>query len=184
MKKLAIATAITAAIFLALAAFPTWAAERAREPKERPSEADAAKVTVQQAIDLQTALRNLDGHLVIIKQNGQDGTVMVPWEFGDGRLRLRIANDLAIIDTAVKAANEAGKAVFQEVSKKFNVQELKAGTPERAEYDKLIAEISSAPAAGTQDLAKIKASELKLGKNEIAITVLEALGPILVDDEK
>ena len=189
MKKLVVATIITAAVFLALAALPSWASEK---PKEPPSAADAGKVTVQQAINLQTALRNLDGHLVITKQNGQEGTVMVPWEFSNGRVRKRIADDLSIVDAAVKVAETARQAIFKEVVATFKVapdpksgvQELKAGTPEHVEYDKQVEELMSAPAAGTQDLAKIKVSELKLDKNEIGGTVIEALGPILVDDEK
>jgi hypothetical protein len=192
MKKLTIATIVTAVVFLVLAAFPSWAAEGPREVKEKPPADNSGRVTIQQAINLQTALRNLDGHLVIVKLNGQDGTVMVPWMFDNGRLRKRIADDLSIIDGAVKVAEEARKAIFREVAAKFKVepdaksgaQELKAGTPERVEYDKQVEELMSAPAAGTQDLAKIKVSELKLDKNEIAVTALEALGPILMDDEK
>jgi hypothetical protein len=166
MKRLALVAAV-----LTAAASPV----RSGEP---------GKITVRDAVALSTALHNLDGRLVVIKQNGVDATVMIPWTFDSGRLRLRIASDLSIADAVVKTANDAQSAIFKEVTKKYGVLELKAGTPERADYDAQIEQLMSAPAAGTQDLARIKASELKLDVNEIAISVLSALHPILDDDVK
>lgn len=161
MKRLALIAAV-----LTAAASPVRSGEQ-------------AKMTVADVLALSTALRNLDGHMIVVKQNGTDGTVMVPWEFGNGRLRLRIANDLSIVDAAVKIANDAQAAIFKEVTKKFNVTALTPGTPERTEYDAQIAELMKQPAAGEHDLAKIKASDLNLDKNEIPVSVLSALKPIL-----
>lgn len=148
-----------------------------------PTIATAAdKITIAQAIPLATALRNLDGHMVIIKQNGSDNTVMTPWDFGSGSLRLRIANDITIIDAALKIAEEGRQAIIREIAKKSGLPDVKPGTPEFDDIQKQTEELMSSPAAGTQDLSRIKASELKLEKNEIPVTALAALGPILDND--
>lgn len=174
MKKIIVAT-ITAALFLIAAAVPSWAGD---------------KLTVAQAIPLGTALRNLDGHLIVIKQNGSDGVVMVPWEFGSGVLRLRIANDISIIDASLKLAEDARLNIVKEQLKKLETRtgekatDLKQGTPEFDEFQKQYNEMVAQPAAGTQDLSRIKASELRLDKNEIPVTVLTALAPILEQDVK
>jgi uncharacterized protein YdbL (DUF1318 family) len=145
-------------------------------------------ITVDQAVQLATALRNFDGHLVVIKQNGAENTVMIPWEFGDGRLRLRVSNNLAILDAAIKSINAAQIAIFKEATQKASERtgktevDLPVGTPERIDYDRQNDELLKQPAPGTQDLSRIKASELKLDKNEIPVTVLTALKPILEDD--
>ncbi len=148
----------------------------------------ADKITVLQATQLSTALRNLDGHMVVVKQNGADATLMIPWDFGSGVLRLRIANDIAIVDDVLKRAEEARLGIVRELLKKFEARtgekatDLKAGTPEFDEFQKQYLEMIAQPAGGSQDLARIKASELKLDRNEIPVTVLSALRPILDDD--
>lgn len=150
-----------------------------------------AKITVLQAQQLSTALRNLDGHMVVIKQNGQDATIMQPWEFGSGALRMRIANDLSIIDASLALAETARQGIVKEQIKKAtertgekDLKDLKADWPEATEFQRQYNDLMAAPAAGTQDLSRIKASELRLDKNEIPITVLTALGPILDQDVK
>jgi hypothetical protein len=148
------------------------------------------KITVLQATQLSTALRNLDGHMIVVKQNGTDAVVMVPWEFGSGVLRLRIANDISIIDASLKLAEDARLGIVKEQLKKLETRtgekatDLKQGTPEFDEFQKQYNEMVGQPAAGTQDLARIKASELRLDKNEIPVTVLTALAPILEQDVK
>jgi hypothetical protein len=144
--------------------------------------AAADKLTVLQANQLSVALRSLDGHIIVIKQNGQDATVMIPWEFNSAAVRLRIANDLAIVDAAVKVSDDVRNTIFKEVTKKAGVTELRPGTPERDDYDRQAADLMAQPAAGTQDLARIKASELKLDRNEIPVSILSALKPIFDDD--
>ncbi len=145
----------------------------------------AEKITIGQAFPLATALRNLDGHMVIVKQNGVDNTIMVPWDFGSGAFRLRIANNLSILDAVQKAVDDSRVAIIKEIIKKSanpSATEVKPGTPEFDELQRQYAEMMTQPAPGTQDLARIKASELKLDRNEIPVTVLTALKPILEDD--
>jgi hypothetical protein len=145
---------------------------------------DAKKITVGEVIALSQALRNLDGHLIVIKRNGQDETVMVPWEFGSGSLRMKIAGDIAIADRIVNAAEQSRVGMMKEAMHKAGVAELKPGAPETDAFLKQYQETMEQPAAGAKDLQRIKASELKLDKNEIAVTVLAALKPILDADEK
>jgi hypothetical protein len=143
------------------------------------------KITVGQAFPLATALRNLDGHMVVVKQNGVDNTIMVPWDFGSGAFRLRIANNLAILDAVQKAVDDSRIAVVKEIIKKSanpTATEVKPGTPEFDELQRQYGEMMNQPANGTQDLSRIKASELKLDRNEIPVTVISALKPILEDD--
>ena len=140
-----------------------------------------AKITVRQAISLAQALRNLDGHMTVIKQNGADQTIMIPWEFGSGSLRLRIANDLSIAAAVEASFETARKAVIKEIG---GAATPNPGTPEYEALLKQMNDVLDQPAGGAQDLARIKASELKLDKNEIPITVLTALEPILDNDVK
>jgi hypothetical protein len=166
MKKLAILAGLAAAFTTA----PAFASD---------------KITLAQAMPLSTALQNLDGHMIVIKQNGQDAAIMTPWEFGSGSLRLRIANDLTIVNAALKTAEETRQAVIKELLKKASdrtgsaVTEIKPDMPESADYQKQYLDLMAQPASGTQDLGRIKASELRLDKNEIPVTVLSALKPIM-----
>jgi hypothetical protein len=148
------------------------------------------KITLAQAQQLSQALRNLDGHLVVIKQNGQDATIMTPWEFGSGSFRLRIANNLTILDAALKTADDTRIAIVKETLKHISdrtgtaATEIKPDVPENAEFQRQYADLMAQPANGTQDLGRIKVSELHLDKNEIPVTVLSALTPILDQDVK
>lgn len=148
------------------------------------------KITAQETQQLATALRNLDGHMIVVKQNGSDGTLMIPWEFGSASLRLRIASDLAIVDHSLKLIDDSRQAIVKELLRKReqrtgekDVANIKGTDPEYAEFEKQFAELMASPAPGTQDLSRIKASELRLDKNEIPVTVLAALKPILDVDQ-
>ena len=46
--------------------------------------------------------------------NGADNVIMQPWEFGSGVLRLRIANDIAIVDHSLKLIEEARQGMVKE----------------------------------------------------------------------
>lgn len=146
--------------------------------------ADTAAISVRDALTLASGLRNLDGRLQIIKQpGGGEGTVMVPWEFGSGSFRLRIANDLAIVAAVEKSSEEVRQAIVRELLKRTPGETgLKVGTPEYDEFQKQFNQVLDSPAPGARDLSRIKASELKLDKNEIPVTVLQALKPILDQD--
>jgi hypothetical protein len=146
---------------------------------------EAKKVTLGDALTLAPALRNLDGHATVIKQNGQDATVVIPWEFGSGSLRLRISIDLNITKEAERIVEDSRAAIVKEILKdKPAGSSIAAGTPELDEFQRQIKEVLAQPLPGGQDLARIKASELKLDRNEIPVTVLSALAPVLDMDVK
>jgi hypothetical protein len=173
LAPLALLAAAVAAISppIARAEPPATLPAAAREASQRPA------LTVRDALSLAAALRNLDGRAVVIRQNGQDGTVMVPWEFGSGSLRIRIANDLAALAPVERAAEASRQAIAQEV-----FRDTPADKPDPArveEFQRQYSQVLDTPAAGLGDLARISVSELKLDKNEIAVTVLQALKPIL-----
>lgn len=153
---------------------PALAADPAPPAKLAP-----APLTIAQAIPLVSALRNLDGHLVVIKQNGADNIVMIPWDFGSGSLRLRIANNITILTSIEKTAEDTRQAIIKEILKKSGGTEIKPGTPERDDFDRQFAEMMALPAPGGRDVARIKASELRLDKNDIPVTAISAMAPIL-----
>lgn len=144
--------------------------------------ADAPKLRARDAMALAQALRELDGRKQVIKVNGQDTIVVTPWEFGSGSLRLRIANDLAILSAVEQQMTAIRQTIFREVTKGTDGAEIKPGSPGEAAFMKQFEDALNQPAAGTQDLARIKASELKLDRNEIMPSVLEGLRPILDQD--
>jgi len=138
------------------------------------------KLTVAQALSLLAALQNLDGHQTVVKNNGQDTILMQPWDFGSGLLRLKISNDISIVAAVQKAQDDARQAIIKEILKdKPPGAKIEVGTPEMAEFTQQYGEVLDGPAKGSDDLSRIKASELKLDKNEIPVTVLSALQPIL-----
>jgi hypothetical protein len=149
------------------------------------------KITVAQALSLLSGLRTLDGHQVIVKQNGADAVVVQPWDFGSGLLRLKIANDISILAAVEKSAEDARVSIIKEIVKGLPPDKdgkppvgIVPGTPEFDDFQRQYTEVLNGPAAGTQDLARIKASELKLDKNELSVTALSALSPILDQDVK
>jgi hypothetical protein len=147
------------------------------------------KITIAQAAAMATALRNMDGHIIVVKQGGIDNMVMIPWDFGSASLRLRIASDIAILDGVARSVETSRQAIIKELLAKANERtpdkpatEIKPSTPEYDEFQRQYADLNASPAPGTQDLARIKASELHMDRNDIPVTVLSALGPILDDD--
>lgn len=140
---------------------------------------EAPPITVAQTLSLLAALRNLDGHQVVVKNNGQDVVLMQPWDFGSGLLRLKIANDITIAASVEKGLDDARQSMIKEILKdKPGATSLVPDTPEMSKFAQQYSEALGATAA-KQDYSRIKASELKLDKNEIPVTALSALQPIL-----
>jgi hypothetical protein len=147
------------------------------------------KLTVAQALSLLSALRNLDGHLSVVKQGGQDVTIMVPWEFGSGALRARIAGDISLLNPIEKSADDSRRGILKEIIAKMpdekdgsRPQSVLPGTAEFTEFQRQYNEVLNGDSPISDMLARIKASELKLDKNEIPVTALSALEPILDND--
>lgn len=141
------------------------------------------KIPVRDALSLAIALRNLDGRMVVVDgKDGQKGTIMQPWEFKSGIVRLRVAENLTILAQVERAAEDARMGIFKQVSQKFGVTEFPPGTAANEAFQQLYEEVLKAPAAGTENLHRIKAGDLKLDVNEIGVTVLSAMAPILDRD--
>lgn len=134
------------------------------------------------ALNMLAALRNLDGHTIVIKQNGQDTTIVQPWDFGSGSLRLKIARNVSALTAVEKSVEDTRQAIVKEIMKSMpaGTANIQQNTPEWETLQKQFADVLAQPAA--VDLVRIRASDLKLDKNEIPITTLVALTPILDDD--
>lgn len=152
-------------------------------------EAARPKITVADALSLLAALRNLDGRAVVAKRDGVDTTVVVPWDFASGSLRMRIARAITALAAVERDTEEARKAVLTEIMAKMPPDKegrrptmIPGGTPEFDDFQRQIEGILRAPAAGADALPRIKVGELKLDRNEIPVTALSALSPILDDD--
>lgn len=143
--------------------------------------AEPTKLRTRDAMALAQALRQLDGRQQVVKVNGQDTIVVTPWEFGSGSLRLRIANNLAILSAVELRMQTVRADIFRDVTKGTGGP-IAPGSPTEAAFMKQFEEALNMPAPGTQDLARINAGELKLDRNEIAPSVLEGLRPILDQD--
>ena len=147
------------------------------------------KLTVAQALSLLAALRNLDGHMSVVKQNGQDVTIMVPWEFGSGILRARVAGDISILVPIEKTTEETRQGIIREIVATMppgkdgkQLLGVVPGTPQFDDFQRQYQSALDAEAPINGVLARIKMSDLKLDKNEIPVTALSALTPILDDD--
>lgn len=141
----------------------------------------APSLSVRDAVSLVTALGNLDGHMIVTKQNGQEQAIIVPWEFESGSLRLRIATDLTALKPVVAGADQTRQGIIKELLQKTHGTEIRPGTVEYSEFEREYGQALDMPTGVA--LQRIKASELKLDKNEIPVTVLSALAPILDVDK-
>lgn len=155
----------------------------------RAEAADAQSLTVGDALSLLQALRNLDGHAVPTKQNGAETVVIVPWEFGSGTLRAKIATDIWVLSQVERAVDDARRAIVAEILAKMPADKdgnrpvsIPPGTSEFADFQRQLEAATRAPAALSTPLARIKVGELKLDRNEIPVTALAAMAPILDDD--
>lgn len=161
-----------------------FAATAAAAPIARAD--DQAKITVRQALMLAPAIRSLDGRPTVAKQGGKDdAVVLTPWEFQSGIVRLILGSDLAIVEAVERTAETVRQGIIREVIKGMpeGTAKIDVGTKEYDVFQRQYDQALDQPAAGTQDLVKIKASDLKLDKNEISISVLAALRPILDVDK-
>lgn len=173
------------ALILAFAAAAVFAAPAsAQAPKaKRPAAAETAKpvLTIGQALGILSAARSLDGRMVMVKQNGQDAAIMQPWDFGSGSLRVRILKTIAALEPNVKIEEDARRKIVTEILAGMppGTTEIKSGTPEYTKFLEQREQMLKEPAVGGDQVYTIKASELRLDRNEIPISVLAGLEPIL-----
>lgn len=148
----------------------------------------APPLTNAKALNLLVSLRGLEGRIVIIKQNGVDTQVQQPWDFGSAVLRLRIKRNIQALEPVEKAIKETRETMVSEALAQMAEKNghkptaIEPGTPEFAAFLKQLEELLERPVDGVVDLSRIRASELKLDRNEIGASVLTGLDPILDDD--
>ena len=148
------------------------------------------KLTNLQALTLLAGLRSLDGHQVAVKgTNGQEIAITVPWEFSSGSLRATIAGDIYLLTGVEKSTDDARQAIVREILAKMPEDKaghkqtiIPPGSAEYEEFQKQYAELLNHDSPISEQLARIKVSKLKLDKNEIPVTSLSALSPILDQD--
>jgi len=171
VKKLFAATAI-----LALLAAPALAAEAPKPP-----------LTTGQALNILAGMRAIDTHTIVVKQ-GADQAIIPnqPWEYGDGKFRLRISRNISALKTLADAHEEARQRIVAEIMQTMpapapgKTKEIAPNTPEFEKFSQQYKDLIAAPAQ--VDLFRIKASELKLDKNEIPAESIALLAPIFDDD--
>lgn len=147
-----------------------------------PVSAADKPMTIGDVLALGPHLRSLDGRLVVVKQkDGVDGLVLTPWDFASGTLRLRIGRNLTAVMAVEREVEDTRQAILKEIQSGMPAgQEIVSGTPEWDRFQKQMTELTQQPS--TVKLDRLKASELKLDKNEIPGTALSGLAPILDDD--
>lgn len=140
-----------------------------------------------QALSLLSALRVLDGRSVVVKQATGETVVPTPWDFGSGVLRLRIARNITALAAVEQLMETTRVEILKEILRKMPpTKEGQAqtsvfqGTPEWDNLQRQYGEALNLPAS--VDLSRIRASELRLDRNDIPGTALSALAPILDDD--
>lgn len=149
-----------------------------------PALAESKKppLTNSEALSLLQALRALDGRQVVVKQGATESIVMQPWDFASGTLRLRIARNITALAVIERTVDETRINILKElIAKKLgNADGITPGSPGYDEFQKQFLAVLNEGAAA--DLSRIRASELRLDKNDIPVTALSALAPILDDD--
>lgn len=153
------------------------------------NDAPVKPLTNADAISLISALRALDGHQQVVKLNGQDAVVIVPWEFKSAALRIKLSRDLDKLAPIEHSVNEGQNGIVRELLKTIpdNKDGIKPSSinqsmPQWVDYEKQYNEMLNAPALIDGDLFHFKASELKLDVNEIPGSTLAGLHPIMDDD--
>jgi hypothetical protein len=142
-------------------------------------------MTVGDALQALGALRTLDGHQVVVKQNGQDVVVVQPWQFKSGALRLAIADDIAILTRLETSTDAARQNIVKEILKDMPPKAdgappvVAPGSKEMENFVKQYNDLLAVPFAKAVTLTPIDAKALNLDVNEIPVTTLSALSPIL-----
>jgi hypothetical protein len=138
------------------------------------------KLSLRDAQALAVAIRSLDGYPRLLKDsNNNVTTVTMPYEFASGTVRAKLGNDLAILKLSEASIELTRQQIAKEVMARHHVEKIENGS---AAFEDFLAQMTKAldqEAPGTGDLAHINIAELRLDKNEIPISTIAALRPIL-----
>lgn len=143
----------------------------------------APPLTNQQALTLLVALRSLDGHTVVVQGN----PILIPWEFKNGKLRNDIRRNQMMLEPIEAAVQKSQSDIIREVLDKMvdkdgkKATKIEVGTPQHAEVQRQIEALLLSPVGSNVTLFRIKISDLKLDDNDIPVSVIRGLEPILDD---
>ncbi|CAN7375491.1 hypothetical protein LJR220_003347 [Bradyrhizobium sp. LjRoot220] len=148
------------------------------------------KATVLDCLTILNGLEEIDGKRTMIVNQGKanEQVVELPFEFGNGRLRQDLARNIGILGIVRRDQQAAAQKVLMEISKgkgEIRPPEQSASAEDKAEYlrqtleyDRQMRELTARPCP-VDGLTRIKASELKLDRNEIRAGALSAVDRIL-----
>jgi len=124
---------------------------------------------------LAAAFQYLDGRQEAAKDaDGRSVVVVKPYDLPVG-VRYAIGRNLRHLKPALEAIQDTRTAIIKKHSGNTGV--IKAGTPEHAAADQEIAELLRGE--DEVEVHRIKVTDLNIGTNQIAGSVIEALLPIL-----
>lgn len=163
-------------LFTAFAGTAATGAEVQAKP-DIPAALNPAGTTVFDCLTILHGLNEIDGRRQVIVSQGkpEEKVLDLPYEFGNGRLRGDIAHNIAVLGAVQRTYGDAQQKIQLDIAK--GASKIDPGTPEAVEYDRQMRQLTSAPCAIDQ-LVRIKASELKLDKNEIRAGALAEIDKI------
>jgi hypothetical protein len=169
MKKLAIATVITAAVFLALAAFPSWAADP-------PPAADASKLTIADCMGILVGLNQLDagGRRVIADGKPNESIETLHFKL-PGKVRDAMSHDLYVLGQVQQEVNQANRRTQLEIMGD-SPDPIKPGSKQNMVFDARMTEYTGRPC--TAELDRIHDADLDLEHNDIPASTLSLLTKI------
>jgi hypothetical protein len=133
----------------------------------------ATKLTVGQAWQIINALHALDGHQEIIHDGDRQSVVTVPYKFGPG-FRWALATDWTALQPIAEAYQKAARAEAGELSPGGAIKD---GSPEAKKFAEADAMLQAKEQ--TVSIVRLKLNEFALDKNDIPISALSALSPII-----
>ena len=138
--------------------------------------AEPIKLKVSDLLALQQGLAAFDGQQKVVPQGDAPAkVVLVPYEL-PGKTRWAIAQDLAAIAPALKAADEARNALLKQIGGEagtISSSDTVRISKFTAAYNEVLNQVV------TVELTKIPSADLKLDANPLPPTVLASLTPII-----
>lgn len=163
----------------ATAALATSAPAQQAPVKQDPDAAiNPDKTTVFDCLVILGGLNEIDGKRPVVVNAGKpnEQTIETVYEFGSGKFRLDLGRNIAVLSAVQRRVDETRQKIFAEIAK--GDTEIKPGSEKFAEFDRRMKEISLQPCP-ISELIRIKASDLKLDRNEIRSGALAAIEKIL-----
>jgi hypothetical protein len=175
MKKLLLAAAIA---LLPLHA----AAAEAPVKKDFVMPPSSGGITIKECLEILQGLNAIDQHIVIIGKAPNQQTVQQSYEYG-GNFRINVlAHNIHALSALQQDAQAEQQRILRGILAKMPEKdgkpatEIPTGTPEAADYDKQLRELTSAPCLA--DLVHFKEPDLNLDQNGLPAWALSNIEKI------